>query len=171
MSSAAPALVSAAFPGVQERRRAFGRYVVVAGVAGPALGLAVAWSLPLVPGWRAVLFAGVPFAVAAAVAVAVLAYDRPGRAGLRFDGWGVLLGAAGVVGVSGAVPHFTGHVVLLPAAVLLLAAYLWRQARTAGALGSPPGERVQVPGGAVVATAVVNVGVVVLLMATGHLPY
>ncbi len=171
VSSAAPALVSAAFPGAQERRRAFGRYVVIAGVAGPALGLAVAWSLPLVPGWRTVLFAGVPFAVAAAVAVAVLAYDRPGRAGLGFDGWGVLLGAAGVVGVSGAVPHFTGHVVLLPAAVLLLAAYLWRQARTAGALGSPPGERVQVPGGAVVATAVVNVGVVVLLMATGHLPY
>ncbi|MEU9851805.1 MFS transporter [Streptomyces sp. NPDC047974] len=166
VSSSALPLVSTSFTDLQERRKAFGIYVAVAGAGGPALGLLAAWWLPMALDWRACLFAGIPFAVTAAIAAAALVRDRPGRIGLRFDGLGVLLGAAGVTGVSGAVPHFTGQVVLLPTAVLLLAAYAWWQTRTAGTLAAPPGTRAPAPVGYALATALTNlgVGVVVLLM-------
>ncbi|MFD8009489.1 MFS transporter [Streptomyces sp. NPDC058955] len=169
VSSSAPALVSASFTDLQERRRAFGIYVAIVGVGGPVLGLSAAWWLPMSLDWRVCLFAGIPFAVAAAIATAALVPDRPGRIGLRFDGPGVLLGAAGVAGVSGAVPHFTGQVVLLPTAVLLLAAYAWWQTRTVGALAAPPGTRAQAPVAYLLATALTGVGVTVLLTAAGYI--
>ncbi|MEU2506487.1 bifunctional serine/threonine protein kinase/MFS transporter [Streptomyces sp. NPDC007863] len=169
VSSSAVPLVSTSFADLQERRKAFGIYVAIAGAGGPALGLLATWWLPMALDWRACLFAGIPFAVTAAIAAAVLVRDRPGSIGLRFDGRGVLLGAAGVVGVSGAVPHFTGQAILLPAAVLLLTAYVWWQTRTAGALAAPPDTRAPAPVGYVLAAALTNVGVVVLLMATGQL--
>nr|WP_240981827.1 MULTISPECIES: bifunctional serine/threonine protein kinase/MFS transporter [unclassified Streptomyces] len=170
VSSSAVPLVSTSFTDLQERRKAFGIYVAVAGAAGPALGLAATWWVPMALDWRACLFGGIPFAVTAAIATAALVRDRPGRIGLRLDGRGVLLGAAGVAGVSGAVPHFTGHVILLPAAALLLASYVWWQTRTAGTLTAPPDTPSQAPVGYLLAAALTDVGVTVLLMAAGYLP-
>ncbi|MDX2296642.1 MULTISPECIES: MFS transporter [Streptomyces] len=167
VSSSAPALVSTSFAALQERRKAFGIYVVIAAGGGPVLGLLATWWLPMALNWRACLFAVIPFAAGAAIAAAASAHDRPGRLGLRFDGRGVLLGAAAVAGVSGAVPHFTGQFVLLPTAVLLLAAYAWWQTRTAGALAAPPGTRAQAPVGYLLAAALTDVGVAVLLKAAG----
>ncbi|GAA3091462.1 hypothetical protein GCM10017562_73290 [Streptomyces roseofulvus] len=167
VSSSAPALVSTSFTGLQERRKAFGIYLAIAAGGGPVLGLTATWWLPMTLNWRACLFAVVPFAVGAAIAAAASAHDRPGRLGLRFDGPGVLFGAAAVAGVSGAVPHFTGQIVLLPTAVLLLAVYAWWQTRTAGALAAPPGTRAQAPVGYLLATALTVVGVAVLLQAAG----
>jgi DHA2 family methylenomycin A resistance protein-like MFS transporter len=57
------ALIQAAFPGVAERRRAFGIWGAVAGIAaggGPVLGGALVAGL----GWRAVFFANVPIGLA-----------------------------------------------------------------------------------------------------------
>ncbi|MFI8327183.1 MFS transporter [Streptomyces sp. NPDC085529] len=167
VSSSAPALVSTSFSDLQERRKAFGIYLAIAAGGGPVLGLLATWWLPMTLNWRACLFAVIPFAVGAAIAAAASAHDRPGRLGLRFDGPGVVLGAAAVVGVSGAVPHFTGQIVLLPTAVLLLAAYAWWQTRTAGGLAAPPGTRAQAPVGYLLATALTDVGVAVLLHAAG----
>ncbi|MFI9122104.1 hypothetical protein ACIGW0_22295 [Streptomyces bikiniensis] len=82
---------------------------------------------------------------------------------------GVLLGAAGVIGIGGAVPYFEGRALLVPVAGALLAAFVWRQTRTAGALASPPGPGA--PRGHLLATALVNAAVAALLMAVGHLRF
>ncbi|MFJ4779221.1 MFS transporter [Streptomyces sp. NPDC088762] len=170
VSSSAPVLVSTSFTDPQERRKAFGIYVAIAG-AGPALGLLPVWLLHIHPDWRGSLFAGIPFALVAAIGVAALVHDRPGRTGMRFDGLGVLFGAVGIAGISGAVPTFTGQFLELPIAGILLAAFVWWQTRTAGALASPSGVRVQAHIGYFVATALAYVGVVALLMAVGDLYY
>ncbi|MCB5183143.1 bifunctional serine/threonine protein kinase/MFS transporter [Streptomyces antimicrobicus] len=170
VSSSAPVLVSTSFPEPRERRKAFGIYVAIAG-GGPALGLPAFWLLATSLSWRWCLFAAIPFAVVAVIGTAALVPDRPGRIGVPFDGRGVLLAAAGAAGISGAVPYFPGHVVVLPAAGILLAAYVWWQTRTAGALATPSGvARAQAPVGAFLATAAANVGAVALLMGMGYLP-
>ncbi|MFC9729725.1 MFS transporter [Streptomyces roseolus] len=171
VSSSALPLVSTSFTDLRERRKAFGIHVVIAGAGGPVLGLAAAWWLPMALNWRACLFAAIPFAVAAALATAALVRDRPGRVGLRFDGRGVLLGAAGVAGVSGAAPHFTGQILLLPTAVLLLATSIWWQTRTAGALTAPLDAPTRAPVGYFLATALTDIGAVLLLIAAGYLPH
>lgn len=112
-----------------------------------------------------------PLAVVAAIGTAALVHDRPGRLGVRFDGPGVLLGACGIAGVSGAVPHFTGNAVLLPTAVVLLAAFVWWQTRTSGDPASPSGVRPQAHIGYFLATALANVGAFALLVAMGLLHY
>ncbi|MFD6345871.1 MFS transporter [Streptomyces roseolus] len=171
VSSSALPLVSTSFTDLRERRKAFGIHVVIVGAGGPVLGLAAAWWLPMALNWRACLFAAIPFAVAAALATAALVRDRPGRVGLRFDGRGVLLGAAGVAGVSGAAPHFTGQILLLPTAVLLLATSIWWQTRTAGALTAPLDAPTRTPVGYFLATALTDIGAVLLLIAAGYLPH
>ncbi|MFD3943222.1 MFS transporter [Streptomyces sp. NPDC058579] len=167
VSSSAPVLVYTSFTDPQERRKAFGIYVAIAG-SGPALGLLAGWLIYMSLTWRLCLFAAIPFAVGAVIGAATLVHDRPGRIGARFDGLGVLLGAVGIAGVSGAVPHFTGQaVILLPAAVILLVAFVWWQTGTAGALAAPSGVKAQAPVGYFAALALANVGVVALLTATG----
>ncbi len=168
ISSSVPALLSTSFTDPGERRRAFGIHTAIAG-GGPALGLLAFWLFPVGPNWRWCLFAAALLAVAATAGAAALVHDRPGRAGLRLDGPGVLLGAAGIIGIGGAVPYFEGHALLVPVAGALLAAFVWRQTRTAGALAPPPGPGA--PRGHLLATALVNVAVAALLMAVGHLRF
>ncbi|WP_282694802.1 bifunctional serine/threonine protein kinase/MFS transporter [Streptomyces sp. CC208A] len=168
VSSSAPVLVSTSFTDPGERRKAFGIHVAVAG-GGPALGLAALGFLPMVLDWRRCLMAVIPFAVVAVIGVATLVRDRPGRVGVRFDGRGVLLGALGVVGISGAVPYFTARALLLPVAGILLSAFVWWQTRTAGSLASPPGVRTQAPVGHFLAVALADIGAFALLMAVGYL--
>ncbi|MDV5143728.1 bifunctional serine/threonine protein kinase/MFS transporter [Streptomyces sp. SBC-4] len=170
VSSSAPVLVSTSFTDPQERRKAFGIYVAIAG-AGPALGWLAIWLLPMSLTWRWCLFAGIPLAVVAVIGAAALVHDRPGRIGVRFDGLGVLLGAGGIAAVSGAVPHFTGHVILLPTAGVLLAAFVWWQTRTTGALASLSGVKAQAHVGYFLAMALASVGVLALLESVGHLYY
>ncbi|MEW5659826.1 bifunctional serine/threonine protein kinase/MFS transporter [Streptomyces cinereoruber] len=168
ISSSVPALLSTSFTDPRERRKAFGIHTAIAGGA-PALGLLAFWLFPIGPNWRWCLFGAVPLALAVVIAVAVLVHDRPGRVGLRFDGPWVLLGAAGIIGIGGAVPYFEGHLLLVPVAGVLLAAFVWRQTRTAAALATPPGPGA--PRGSFLAAALANALAAVLLMAVGLLHF
>ncbi|MFJ6799095.1 MFS transporter [Streptomyces sp. NPDC091268] len=172
VSSSAPVLVSTSFADPRERRKAFGIYAAIAGCS-PALGLLAIWGNMLNFGldWRVCLLAGIPFAVIALVLAARLAHDRPGRIGVPFGGPGVLFGTAGIAGVSGALPYFTGNVIVLPAAGVLLAGFVWWQTRTSGALVSPSGVASRAPLGCFLAPALANVGAVVMLMALGYIRY
>ncbi|MEW2136396.1 MFS transporter [Streptomyces sp. NPDC005409] len=169
VSSSAPVLVSLSFTDPQERRKAFGIYAAIAGCS-PALGLLTIWwiQLNLDLGWRACLHAAILFAAIALVAVARLVHDRQGRVGVPFNGIGVLLGAAGIAVVSGALPH-TGSSVVLPAAGIVLAGFVWWQTRAMGGLASPSGVKSQAPIGSFLATALANAGVVALLMGLGYI--
>ncbi|MGO4633068.1 hypothetical protein AB4225_19340 [Streptomyces sp. 2RAF24] len=104
--------------------------------------------------------------------MAALVRDRPGPLGVRVDGLGVLLGAAGIAGISGAIPHFTGQEEFqLPAAVILLAAFVWWQTRPTGALASPSGIAAARPHiGYLLTTALANVGVYALLVSADFHP-
>ncbi|MFF0480746.1 MFS transporter [Streptomyces sp. NPDC004435] len=169
VSTSAPLLLSSAFPDPRERRRAFGRYVAIAGV-GPALGLLAFW-VPATLGlaWRFLTLFMILLALIALIAVAASVHDRPGRTGARLDAPTALLGALGVIAVSGAVPHFTGDPVLIPLAGVLLAAYVWRQTRTAALASTPPDTASRAPAALLVAAALANTGVAVFLITTGHL--
>ncbi|MEU4728308.1 hypothetical protein [Streptomyces sp. NPDC023588] len=107
----------------------------------------------------------------ALIAVARLVEDRQGRIGVAFNGIGVLLGAAGIAALSGALPHFTGYVIVLPAAGILLAGFVWWQTRATGALASPSGVTTQAHIGYFLATSLANAGVVALLMGMGYIYY
>ncbi|MFF8608252.1 MFS transporter [Streptomyces sp. NPDC015346] len=170
VSSSAAALVPVSFPDPHERRKAFGIHVAVAG-SGPALGMLAIFLTPWdLAAWRDCLLAVVLLAVVAAIGAATQVHDRPGRIGAPFDGLGVLFGAAGVVGISGAVPHFTGQALILPpAAGVLLVAFVWWRTGTAGALAPPSGIPSRAPVPYFLVTALATVGVVALLAAMGYL--
>ncbi|MFD5766349.1 MFS transporter [Streptomyces sp. NPDC127049] len=168
VSTSAALLLSPAFPDPRERRKAFGLYVAIAGM-GPALGLLAFWTPWLGLAWRASYFTAVPLALIALLGVATSVHDRPGRTGARLDAPAALLGALGVIAVSGAVPHFTGERVLLPLAGVLLSAYVWRQTRTAALSSTPPDPASRAPAALLVAAALANTGVAVFLITTGYL--
>ncbi|MFH8420553.1 MFS transporter [Streptomyces sp. NPDC018038] len=169
--SSAPLLVSSSLTGREERRRAFGIQVAVAG-SGPALGLLVSWWILEGVAWRWYVLLMVPLAAIAAVGASTRLQDRPGRLGAGFDGLGVLLGFGAIAAVSGAVPYFTSREVVLPVATgVLVAAFLWRQTRTAGALVPGPGGGTGAPVGWVAGTAVAGVGGGFLVAAMGFAHY
>ncbi|MYV66470.1 MFS transporter [Streptomyces sp. SID2131] len=167
VSSSASVLVSASFPDPRERRGAFGTHLAIAGGA-PALGLTVFRLLPIHPYWRWILFAEVLLAVVALVGAAVLVRGRPGRTAVRPDGPGVPCGALGIAAISGAVPHFTGNEVLLPAAGVLVAAFVWRRTGTTGSPGPSSGGGGRAHAGFFVAVALANVVAALRYTALGY---
>ncbi|MEU8465431.1 bifunctional serine/threonine protein kinase/MFS transporter [Streptomyces sp. NPDC029003] len=168
VSSSAALLVATSFTGLQERRKAFGIYVAVAG-SGPAIGFSTVWWLPVGMDWRWCLIALIPFAVVAAIGAGRLAEDRPGRIGARSDVLGVLLGCGGIVGISGAVPYFTNQgFILPPIALVLLVAFVWRQTRSAGVLVAPSDVTSRAPLASFLATALAGIGVFVVMAAMGY---
>ncbi|MFG2988809.1 MFS transporter [Streptomyces sp. NPDC048257] len=137
---AALSLVATGFTDPRERSRAFGIYgAVVAG--GSALGVFTGGWLAESLTWRWALWSVVPLAVLALIGALTLLPGRPGRAGARFDGLGVLLGSVGSAALTYglAEAETAGWAValsLLPIVVgiALLAAFLWWQTRTSGPL-------------------------------------
>ncbi|MFD9451846.1 MFS transporter [Streptomyces sp. NPDC059985] len=173
VSSSVPGLVSMSFTDPRERRKAFGIYVAVAG-SSPALGSLLHGAFQLgVEHW--LLYASMPFVVIAVIGVAALVQDHPGSTGARVDLPGVLLGSGGVAalvyGLSPDVLYGWGALSLLAIGGILVAAFVWRQTRTAGALTAPSGSSVQVPVGYLLTVALANVGAVALLTALGWYHY
>ncbi|WP_329274590.1 MFS transporter [Streptomyces sp. NBC_00691] len=168
VSLSAPLLVSASFTDREERRKAFGIHVMVAG-SGPALGLLAGWLLLDSLAWRVCVLVVVPLALVAVVGTATQVRDRTVRLGAPFDVPGVLLGFGAIAAVGGAVPYFTNQEVVLPlASGILMAAFVWWQTRTAGVLAPLPGGEARAPAGYVIATALVGIGVGFLVATTGH---
>ncbi|MFE7296268.1 MDR family MFS transporter [Streptomyces sp. NPDC057579] len=96
LSPAALGVVAANFTEPKARGRAFGVYVAIA-AGGSTVGLlSGSWLLTNLS-WRLCLFANVPLAVIAVIAVAALVHDRPVRTAPRLDILGLLLGSGGVL--------------------------------------------------------------------------
>jgi EmrB/QacA subfamily drug resistance transporter len=126
----APAILTAAFPPERRGRAlgALGTFTYLGLTAGPSLGGWLADAL----GWRAVFYINVPVgALAIALALRVIADDRPARQEERFDVGGALLFTVGLVALLVALNQ--GHawgwgsaptLGLLLAAVAVLAAFV-----------------------------------------------
>ncbi|WP_314246379.1 MFS transporter [Streptomyces kutzneri] len=137
---AALSLVATGFTGPRERGRAFGVYAAVA-AGGGALGVFTGGWLTETLDWRWALWSVVPLAVLALIGALTLLPDRPGRAGARFDGLGVLLGTAGSAALTYGLAEVETvgwtlalSLLLIVGGLALLAAFLWWQTRTSGPL-------------------------------------
>ncbi|HEY0972607.1 MAG TPA: MFS transporter [Gemmatimonadales bacterium] len=125
-----PAILTAAFPAERRGRAlgALGAFTYLGLTAGPSLGGWLAHAF----GWRSVFYMNVPVgALAIALAVKVIADDRPAAREERFDLEGALLFTAGLVSLLVALNQ--GHswgwrsaptIALVVAAALLLAAFV-----------------------------------------------
>ncbi|WP_395511604.1 MDR family MFS transporter [Streptomyces racemochromogenes] len=149
LTPAALSSVSTGFSDPKERARAFGVYGAVA-AGGGALGLLAGGWLAELVSWRMSQFATVPLAALAVTGAATLLPGLPRGAGARFDPLGVPAGSAGAAALAygmdeGGRLGWTTPLALglVAAGVLLLAAFLWRLAATAGApsAGYPGGRR------------------------------
>ncbi|MET8754534.1 bifunctional serine/threonine protein kinase/MFS transporter [Streptomyces sp. NPDC004667] len=125
------------------RRRALGVYAAVVG-SGSGLGVLLMVRLIADLHWRVGLYAAALIAVIAAGAVLGLPADRAGGSGARLDVPGVLLSAGGLVAFTFAFGELSRRhgfeppvTVSLALSVILLAAFLVRQARTADPLLPP----------------------------------
>ncbi|MCX4964289.1 MFS transporter [Streptomyces sp. NBC_00654] len=138
------ALIALAFPAGPARSRALGLWGM-AGAAGGAVGVLAGGLLTDAAGWRSVMLVNVPivvFALAASVRTGLTA--RPVRTGARLDVTGALLATAGttllVLGLVRTADHSWGSATTLGtlgAAVLLLAAFIAVELRTASPLLRP----------------------------------
>ena len=138
------ALIATTFPEGPPRNRAMGVYAAMS-VAGGAAGLLAGGLLVAYASWRWVLFVNVPIGIGAALAALVVLPGTARRPG-RFDLPGIVTGTGGVAalvyGLSNAAtsPDGTSHwgdakvVAALTAAVVLLAAFAFIEARSRHAL-------------------------------------
>jgi len=138
------ALIATTFPEGPPRNRAMGAYAAMS-VAGGAAGLIAGGLLVTYASWRWVLFVNVPIGIAAALVALVVLPGTARRPG-RFDLPGIITGTGGigalVYGLSNAAtsPDGTSHwgdakvVAALTAAVVLLAAFAFIEARSRHAL-------------------------------------
>ncbi|MEW2374333.1 MDR family MFS transporter [Streptomyces sp. NPDC006656] len=162
-------LVSTGFTDPRERSRAFGIYGAVAAGGGALGALAGGWLAELAS-WRMSQFASVPLAALAVTGAAIVLPGRPSDDRGRSDGFGPLLGSAGLVALvygtdeAGRV-GWTAPLVLcfLAAGVLLLAAFVWRTTRTSGtpSAGHPGWDRERL--GCAVAMVLTGAGFLALL--------
>jgi len=137
-------LIAVTFPEGRERNRAMGVYAAMS-VAGGAVGLIVGGLLTTYASWRWVLFVNVPIGLAVALAAPRVLAESERRRG-RFDLPGAITGTLGlsalVYGLSNAATSQNGQshwgdpkvVVSLVAAVVLLAAFVFIEARSPHAL-------------------------------------
>lgn len=147
VTSTTATLVSTSFADRRERGKAFRIYVAVAG-SGPALGLVLGARLLEITPWPVWQFAGGVWALIAVIGVATLVQDRPDRLGTRFDPPAVLLGSFGTVtlALTTGPPGFAALPLAVHAVgITLIAAFLWRQTRSADTLAWPSGPHAHVP--------------------------
>lgn len=145
LTPAALALVSRGFTEPKERGRAFGIYGAAAG-SGTALGLCASGWLVEAMSWRVSFYAGTVLALIVLIGAAGLVHERQGRADVRPDTAGMLLGTGGLLALSYGLPEadpqgWTNPLVLALLAVgtLLLAAFLLRPTDLPGSFPMAPG--------------------------------
>jgi len=127
---AALSLLAVHFPEGPERDRAFGIFGATGGAAG-TVGVVIGGLLTAGPGWRWSFLINVPAGLALIVLTAVfLAADRAGDRAPRLD----LAGATTVTGGLLLLIYAMHHPMWLPAAVALLALFVWIEARSAAPL-------------------------------------
>jgi EmrB/QacA subfamily drug resistance transporter len=115
---------------VRERARMqglFGAVWGVAGLVGPLLGGAIVHAL----GWRWIFWVNLPFGLASAAVLALAYHERPERHPHRLDLAGAALLSAAVVALLAAARGWGAGLVGLPAAALLLLAFLRVERRAA----------------------------------------
>jgi EmrB/QacA subfamily drug resistance transporter len=135
LAPSALSLLTTTFTDPRERGKAFGIYGALAG-SGAAIGFIVGGLLTEYLSWRWCLYVNIPIAAVAVLGGIALLHDRPERGDARLDVPGVLLGCGGLValvyGFSEAQPRgWTDPFVLalFAVAVVLLAVFVWWQAR------------------------------------------
>jgi EmrB/QacA subfamily drug resistance transporter len=128
-------LISATFPNPAERGRAFGVFGVVMG-AGSGLGLVLGGAVTEYLSWHWVMYVNAPLALLAAAGGLFLIHRADGRAGLRVDAVGAVLGTAGLVALVYGLSLATTHgwtagptVGTIGAAALLLLAFVVAESR------------------------------------------
>jgi EmrB/QacA subfamily drug resistance transporter len=130
LAPAALSLLAVSFTEARERATAFAVYGSIAG-SGAAIGFLLGGVLTQYLSWRWCLYVNVPIAVvAAAGAVAVLPSSSP-RSRLHLDLPGVVLVTAGMAALVYGCADSTPFVAV---SAVLLALFVWREARTANPL-------------------------------------
>ena len=138
LAPAALSLITVSFTDAKERAKAFGVYGAISG-GGAALGLILGGVLTEYADWRWCLFVNVPIAIAAAIAGFVVVHESKAEGEAKYDIPGAILVTAGLVslvyGFTEAAKPGVGWtagstVLFLGAAVVLLVAFVFVEART-----------------------------------------
>lgn len=137
LAPAALSLVAVTFTEQHERAKAFGVYGAVQG-AGGAIGLILGGLLTEYASWRWCLFVNVPLAIAVGAAALPTVRESQAQGDRRYDVPGAILATAGLVALvygfteaasTGAGWFAPSTLSLLAAALVLLAAFVAREAR------------------------------------------
>ncbi|WP_171107177.1 MULTISPECIES: MFS transporter [Streptomyces] len=135
LAPTALSLLATTFTDPRERGKAFGIFGALAG-SGSVMGFIVGGLLTEYLNWRWCLYVNTPIAVLALLGAFAVLRDRPGRARARLDVPGVLLGCSGLVAIVYGFNEAESHgwtdvfvLGLLAGGVVLLAAFVWWQAR------------------------------------------
>jgi EmrB/QacA subfamily drug resistance transporter len=138
LAPAALSLIAVTFTEERERSKAFGVYGAVQGAAG-ALGLILGGILTEYASWRWCLFVNVPLAIAVAGLAPAIVRESRAEGDRRYDVPGAVLATGGLIalvyGFTEAASSGVGWLApstlsLLAVAVVLLAAFVAREART-----------------------------------------